>query len=101
MPSHLRSAPAAKRRWCAKARSTDYGGIESARADVRDKWKQWRQLEAAVQSHTTEVESANREAEWMRHAVEKLGRLAPQIGEETTLAERRATMMQAEKVADD
>jgi DNA repair protein RecN (Recombination protein N) len=78
-----------------------YGRIEADAADVADLWTQWRQREAAVQSHKAEVERASREAEWLRHAVEELGRLAPQTGEETTLAERRATMMQAEKVADD
>jgi DNA repair protein RecN (Recombination protein N) len=78
-----------------------YGGIEADAADVADLWTQWRQREAAVQSHKAEVERAGREAEWLRHAVEELGGLAPQTGEETTLAERRATMMQAEKVADD
>jgi len=78
-----------------------YGRIEADAAHVTDLWTQWRQREAAVQSHRAEVERASREAEWLRHAVEELGRLAPQTGEETTLAERRATMMQAEKVADD
>jgi DNA repair protein RecN (Recombination protein N) len=78
-----------------------YGRIEADAAGVADLWTQWRQREAAVQSHKAEVERAGREAEWLRHAVEELGRLAPQTGEETTLAERRATMMQAEKVADD
>jgi DNA repair protein RecN (Recombination protein N) len=78
-----------------------YGRLEADAADVADLWTQWRQREAAVQSHKAEVERANREAEWLRHAVDELGRLAPQTGEETTLAERRATMMQAEKVADD
>src|SRR5208282_1709667 len=33
--------------------------------------------------------------------VDELGRLAPQPGEETSLAERRAAMMQGEKVAED
>ena len=42
-----------------------------------------------------------READWLRHAVEELGKLAPQAGEETALAERRTAMMQAEKVAED
>jgi DNA repair protein RecN (Recombination protein N) len=78
-----------------------YGGIEAEAAGVADLWTQWRQCEAAVHSHKAEVERASREAEWLRHAVEELGGLAPQTGEETTLAERRATMMQAEKVADD
>src|SRR5664280_1705657 len=42
-----------------------------------------------------------REGDWLRHAVEELGTLSPQAGEETALAERRTGMMQAEKVAED
>ncbi|HZL61627.1 MAG TPA: DNA repair protein RecN, partial [Pseudolabrys sp.] len=48
-----------------------------------------------------EVERAKREGDWLRHAVEELGTLSPQAGEETALAERRTGMMQAEKVAED
>jgi DNA repair protein RecN (Recombination protein N) len=54
-----------------------------------------------VTQHRAEVERVGREAEWLRHAVDELGLLAPQTGEETSLAERRAAMMQAEKVAED
>jgi DNA repair protein RecN (Recombination protein N) len=78
-----------------------YGGNESDAAGVAELWVQWRKSEAAVESHRADVERASREAEWLRYAVEELGQLAPQIGEETALAERRAAMMQAEKVADD
>jgi DNA repair protein RecN (Recombination protein N) len=78
-----------------------YGGIEGEAAAVAELWGQWREREAAVQSHRADVERAGREAEWLRHAVEELGLLAPQPGEESALAERRAAMMQAEKVADD
>ena len=42
-----------------------------------------------------------READYLRHAVDELEKLAPKTGEETALAERRALMMQAEKVAED
>ena len=42
-----------------------------------------------------------READYLRHAVEELTKLEPQAGEETALAERRAAMMQAEKIAGD
>src|SRR5580692_12177559 len=45
--------------------------------------------------------SALRAADWLRHAVAELSRLAPQQAEESALAERRAAMMQAEKVAGD
>ena len=78
-----------------------YGGIENEAAEVADLWAQRRKREAAVQSHRADVERASREAEWLRHAVEELSRLAPQGGEESALAERRAAMMQEEKVADD
>jgi DNA repair protein RecN (Recombination protein N) len=78
-----------------------YGGLIEDAAGVADLWAQWRERDAAVQNHRADIERASREAEWLRHAVEELGRLAPQAGEESALADRRAAMMQAEKVADD
>jgi DNA repair protein RecN (Recombination protein N) len=78
-----------------------YGGLIEDAAAIADLWTQWRERDAAVQNHRADVERASREAEWLRHAVEELGRLAPQAGEESALADRRAAMMQAEKVADD
>jgi DNA repair protein RecN (Recombination protein N) len=78
-----------------------FGGLEEAAAEVRALWEERRAREAAVASHRAEVERARREAEWLRHAVDELGRLSPQGGEETTLADRRAAMMQAEKSAED
>ena len=78
-----------------------FGGLEEAAAEVRSLWEERRAREAAVASHRAEVKRARREAEWLRHAVDELGRLSPQGGEETALAERRAAMMQAEKSAED
>ena len=78
-----------------------FGGIESDAAEVRRLWDQRRAREAAVEAHRAEVERARREAEWLRHAVDELGRLAAETGEESSLAERRAVMMQAEKAAED
>jgi DNA repair protein RecN (Recombination protein N) len=78
-----------------------FGGSEADAAEVRRLWDERRAREAAVAAHRAEVERAQREAEWLRHAVDELGRLAPESGEETALADRRAGMMQAEKVAED
>ena len=78
-----------------------FGDIEPDAAEVRRLWDERRAREAAVTAHRAEVERARREAEYLRHAVEELGRLGPQTGEETALAERRAAMMQAEKAAED
>jgi DNA repair protein RecN (Recombination protein N) len=78
-----------------------YGGLEDDAAAVRRFWDKRRDCEAAVASHRADIERAHREAEWLRHAVDELGRLAPESGEETSLAEWRTAMMQAEKVAED
>jgi DNA repair protein RecN (Recombination protein N) len=78
-----------------------YGGIEDDAAEAARLWTERRQREAAVAGHRAEVERLGREAEWLRHAVDELQRLAPQPEEETALAGRRTTMMQAEKVAED
>jgi DNA repair protein RecN (Recombination protein N) len=78
-----------------------YGPIEGNATEVARLWGERRACAAAVAEHRAQVERVNREAEWLRHAVDELTRLAPQAGEETSLAERRATMMQAEKVAED
>jgi len=78
-----------------------YGDIEDDAAEAARLWTERRERDVAVERHRAEVERAKREAEWLRHAVDELGRLDPQAGEETSLAERRAAMMQAEKVAED
>jgi DNA repair protein RecN (Recombination protein N) len=78
-----------------------FGGLEAAATEVRGLCQERRAREAAVAAHRADVERAGREAEWLRHAIEELGRLAPEQGEEAKLAEQRAAMMQAEKVAED
>ena len=78
-----------------------FGDLEEDATEVEHLWDARRDAETAVATHRAEVERAAREAEWLRHAVEELTKLAPQAGEETALAERRAGMMQAEKVAGD
>jgi DNA repair protein RecN (Recombination protein N) len=78
-----------------------FAGIEDAAGEVEHLWEERRAREAEVATHRAEVERARREADWLRHAVEELTRLAPEPAEETTLAEKRTAMMQAEKVAGD
>jgi DNA repair protein RecN (Recombination protein N) len=78
-----------------------FGGLERETAEVERLWSARRAAEDAVASHRSQVERAQREADWLAHAVKELTELAPEAGEETTLAERRAAMMQIEKVAED
>jgi DNA repair protein RecN (Recombination protein N) len=78
-----------------------FGSLDTQAAEVTRLWQARRETEAAVVQHRSEVERAEREAEFLRHAVAELDKLAPEQGEETTLAERRTIMMQGEKVAAD
>ena len=78
-----------------------FGGLEAQAREVERLWGERRSKEAEAQAHRAEVERARREADWLRHAVEELTRLAPEPSEETMLAEKRAAMMQVEKVAGD
>jgi DNA repair protein RecN (Recombination protein N) len=78
-----------------------YAGLEDDAAAVAGAWNARRSAEGAVAAHRARVEQARREADYLRHAVEELTRLRPETGEESTLAEKRAVMMQADKVAED
>ncbi|HZP77260.1 MAG TPA: DNA repair protein RecN [Pseudolabrys sp.] len=78
-----------------------FGGLEDNAAEVARLWEARRSAQAAVDTHRAEVERAKREGDWLRHAVDELTKLAPEAGEETVLADRRAMMMAAEKVAQD
>jgi DNA repair protein RecN (Recombination protein N) len=75
-----------------------------ARIDVRAAsaaYRAWRDAEAALGEAEAEIESAQRDRDWLEHAVAELDALAPEPGEEETLADRRRSMQRAEKAADD
>jgi DNA repair protein RecN (Recombination protein N) len=78
-----------------------FGGLETTAGGVAALWEARRAAEEAASAHREQVARAQRESDWLRHAVEELDSLSPQAGEETTLAERRTVMMQGEKVAED
>ena len=78
-----------------------FGALEREAEEVERLWDARRAREAEAAALRAEVERAQREADWLRHAVEELERLAPEPSEETALAERRTAMMAAEKVAGD
>ena len=78
-----------------------FGRLEKDADRVEALWEARRAAQAAAEAHRAEVVRVQREGDWLRHAVDELGKLAPQAGEETALAERRTAMMQAEKVAED
>jgi DNA repair protein RecN (Recombination protein N) len=78
-----------------------YGGLASEVAAARAAHAALKDAEADVAAETARLQATRADADFLRHAHEELSRLAPQPGEEETLAARRAAMMQAEKVTSD
>jgi DNA repair protein RecN (Recombination protein N) len=78
-----------------------FGGSTEAAAKVRTLWNAWREMEVEVETERARQERARREEDYVRNAVDELTKLAPQPGEETGLADRRASLMRAEKVGGD
>jgi DNA repair protein RecN (Recombination protein N) len=78
-----------------------FGGLERKAEETAELWEVRRKSEAALLAQRAAVERAQREADWLRHAVDELQNLKPEPAEETALADRRATMMASEKVAGD
>jgi DNA repair protein RecN (Recombination protein N) len=76
-------------------------GLDTEVAALEVLWEARLRARATLDDHRAGVERAAREAEFLRHASDELTQLAPQDGEETALAERRATMMAGEKIATD
>ena len=64
-------------------------------------WARLRDAEGALAAARAEIATAAADRDWLEHAVAELEALAPEHGEEETLADRRRRMQRAEKVADD
>ncbi|WP_136656322.1 DNA repair protein RecN [Nitratireductor sp. XY-223] len=78
-----------------------FGGLQDEAANVALLHRGWRQCVKEAADHRARVEDAAREADYLRSSVEELEQLSPVDGEEDELADRRALMMKAEKIAAD
>ncbi|BCH24132.1 DNA repair protein RecN [Mesorhizobium sp. L-8-3] len=78
-----------------------FGGHAGDAAITAEAWRSWRSAEQELKKHRARVEAAAREADYLRASLAELSKLDPQPGEETELAESRAAMMRAEKIAAD
>jgi len=77
----------------------DYGRVETGAAAAA--WMRLRALEARLAEAREAAGSAERDREWLEHAVEELGRLNPEAGEEEQLAGLRATMQAGARLGDE
>lgn len=63
-------------------------------------WRAWQDSVAELRAARAAIEAAQRDEEWLRHAVEELAALAPRIGEEDELAAERLRLQQGERRAE-
>lgn len=76
-----------------------FGRVDTAATATA--YKTWREAEGALAAARAGIDTAQRDREWLEHAVAELRALAPEPGEEEALADRRRTMQRAEKIAED
>jgi DNA repair protein RecN (Recombination protein N) len=76
-----------------------FGRIDSHAAERA--YRGWGEAEAALARAKEDLESAERDREWLDHAVAELTRLAPEAGEEAALAGLRSDMQKGARLAED
>lgn len=77
-----------------------FGVPPALREKVGATHRAWRAAEAALSDAREAIAAASREEEWLRHAVDELATLAPEEGEEETLAAERQRLQQGERHAE-
>jgi DNA repair protein RecN (Recombination protein N) len=77
-----------------------YGVPAKLRQATADSFRAWRTAGAALTAAREAIEAAQRDQEWLRHAVDELAKLAPQEGEEDRLAAERLRLQQGERRAE-
>ena len=77
-----------------------FGVPTTVRSAVAQSWVAWRDAIARLEHARAEIAAAERDEEWLRHAVDELATLAPRIDEEETLARERQRLQQSERRAE-
>ena len=77
-----------------------FGGLEPRRRKAGDAFRAWRSASRALREAQEAIAAAQRDEEWLRHAVGELSDLAPEEGEEEALASERQHMQQGERRAE-
>ncbi len=77
-----------------------YGVPPKVRAAVGQSWRAWWDAAAALDAARTAIAEAQREEDWLRHAVDELTTLAPAEGEEEQLAAERQRLQGGERRAE-
>lgn len=78
-----------------------FGGLNGQVKIVGEKWQIWQKLKKEYKAFKARVDDIAREADYLEASVKELTDLAPELGEETKLADSRQKMMKVEQIASD
>lgn len=78
-----------------------FAGHDNLIIAVRTAWAAWRAAEDLHKSAIARLEADRKDREWLEHSITELAALGTEPGEETALAEARATMQKGARLADD
>ncbi|HTI83583.1 MAG TPA: DNA repair protein RecN [Acetobacteraceae bacterium] len=77
-----------------------FGVPRQLRGETESAWRRWREAIAALEAAREAIAAAQRDEEWLRHAVNELAELSPQPDEEDLLAQERQRLQQGERRAE-
>jgi DNA repair protein RecN (Recombination protein N) len=83
-----------------RAALDNYAAITSIVDDTRKAWAGWQDAKSTLAQALSDIETLRLQEEYLTHAVAELEKLGPQPGEEEVLAEKRAFLMNFEKMHD-
>ncbi|GHA52782.1 DNA repair protein RecN [Amylibacter ulvae] len=69
--------------------------------DLRTAWRERARLQRELDAAKLALETAQADADYLRHAADELTTLSPEVGEDTTLDEKRRLMQAGERIRED
>jgi DNA repair protein RecN (Recombination protein N) len=69
--------------------------------DIRQTWRNVSALEKEIASARSALETAERDADYLRHSAQELNELAPEVGEDEYLDKSRRLMQAGERIRED
>ncbi len=75
-----------------------FGALEGERNAAAAAHKAWRDAVQALERHQAALTSAHGDADWLRHALEELDKIAPEADEASALAEERRFLQAQERI---
>lgn len=79
----------------------DYADLTRANADCRRLYREWQSAKTALSEKEAAIAAARRDADYIRHSVAELQKLAPEPGEEEQLDAARRLMQMSARLSED